>query len=98
MSDFNVGDCVVCVDNGPSEYGLTAEELRIGGIYRVTGLHTAREGYRDAGKPGVLLGGVRSKGGSGSFGASRFRHLPKADEQFITEMRAIKPIRRSVEA
>lgn len=81
MSDFfKMGDVVVCVDAGNNTAYLANNA-----IYRVRALKG----------PYLYLVGVHAFSGSGQdgFSAHRFRHLPKADDTFIQQMRSLKPAR-----
>lgn len=93
MKPFEVGDVVVCVDDSRRQHTDSwhieaIAMLRRGKHYRISALY---EG-----------GGVASFIGLAhpfrAWVADRFQHLPKADEAFIQQMRAIKPAKRSVEA
>jgi len=93
---FAPGDVVVCVDARPRfNRPCELEENR---FYRVEKICVGRNGFLDAGMLGLLVEGARSFANQGSFAADRFRHLPKADEAFTEAMRAIKPVRKTVQA
>ena len=86
MSGFQVGDVVVCIDDSPCvvhPYAGYPFEADRGSLYRVArvGLHPVeREFYLGLTEvPGVMLF------------AARFRKVTRADEQFIEQMRALKP-------
>ena len=93
MADFKVGDVVVCVDIAPREGSGPAniaalENLRAGRTYRISLL-----GYDYTVGPYVKLHGVEDNPLKNKivrgFRCDRFRHLPKADEQFTEQMRRI---------
>lgn len=90
--DYDVGDVVVCVDADG------APELVAGGYYRVTDIKVAEEWYEDAGELGTSLEGVSPTDGYMDFKASRFRKLPKADDEFTEYMRSMKPHKQPVDA
>lgn len=92
---FKVGDVVVCVDAPPTtNYGSWLPKR--GAIYsisatcigNVTGKACVRLAQDPEPKPDA----------DGDWYARRFQLLPKADEQFTAQMRAIKPVRKSVSA
>lgn len=98
MSDeFQVGDVVVCVDDGPLvcphdplviHDGTLAAKLRsVGRIETI-----------EAGHPDIccLCDLIYTDAGIGV--AARFRKLPKADDRFAEQMRAQKPHREHVPA
>jgi len=76
--DFQVGDLAICV--------LALPPLRQGAIYRIAQVLELRgeAGVNVREIDVISLGYVGIK-------ASRFRKLPKADEQFTQSMRALKP-------
>jgi len=97
---FNVGDVVVCVDPKLSLHPGEVVEVRVslGSIHRVSAIMCSANGLR-----GILLDGERPHTcwcceGEGCWRPERFRHLPKADDDFTAEIRACRPIKRSVDA
>lgn len=91
--DYDVGDCVVCVDDGALPGYVSS--VKIGQIYRVDGfLFSDRNRPSILGKPsnfGVVLQGIKSKGSSGAFSPFRFRKLPPATDDFKRLMRECRP-------
>lgn len=97
MTDFKVGDVVVCVDashhdgrGGAAWPSHCAElsKLTTGKVYRVELLDHEGDIMR--------LSGITYRALMGAFGSHRFRRLPKAnDEQFIAKIRACKPIKQN---
>jgi|GEM_PF-2910936 len=95
MSGFEIGEVVVCVDNGPginpaSVYidGLPTP-LVLGRFYKITGFVVAPDKSL-----GVLIDNMppeRTIGGPVGWQATRFRKLPRADAEFTAQMRACKP-------
>jgi len=89
--DFQVGDVVVCVDDGPivcphdplivHDGTLAAKRRSVGRIFEI--------------EPGLdwvcACRVVHTEVGAGV--AIRFRRLPKADGRFAEQMRALKPHR-----
>lgn len=90
---FKVGDVVCCVDLSPIVQGFgVSSRIKLGSVYRVSATFT--DGFGAC----VRLSCVTADTVNGGFLARRFRHLPKADDQFIQQMRAIKPVREGVSA
>lgn len=85
--NFEVGDIVVCVDNAPDEHCRKAFVLGLGRVYRVAATGFCR------GTPCVAFAcHVGDNPGWGlAFQSRRFRLLPKADDTFVAEMRALRP-------
>ena len=90
--DYDVGDCVVCVD------AHSAPMLRQGGMYRVSAITLVENCYADAGELGVSVEGVKPLPPYGDFHPRRFRKLPKASDEFTEQMRKLKPHKQKVEA
>ena len=92
MGDFAPGDVVVCVNAGHLvETDQVAPQLVEGRHYRIVKLLLAPDGL------GVEVFGVSSAAPYG-FASERFRKIRPASDEFILEMRALKPIRhREVE-
>jgi len=88
-NDFKVGDVVVCVDAefaGGSDVNRDHVSLiNKGCIYKVSHVLDG----------GVGLSHVTYPYHPNVYGykADRFRHLPKADDTFIQQMRSLKPAR-----
>jgi len=82
---FKIGDVAVCIDAGEN-----TKYIKNGAIYRVRALKG----------PYLYLVGVHAVSGSGQdgFRAHRFRHLPKADDTFINQMRSLKPAKDKANA
>jgi hypothetical protein len=93
MGNFKVGDVVVCVDVRPfDEHPLcvaACKRLSRQAPYRVLGVGVFEDGTA------ALNVGVRNDDiyprWNNLWGSYRFRHLPKADEQFTAKIRALKP-------
>jgi hypothetical protein len=90
--DFDAGDLVVCVDDGPLVWKGSVFKSGVvrGRVYRVDRVicdSVTREW-------GVLLTGIRSIGTTGAFYASRFRKIDRADDSFIQTLAACKPRER----
>ena len=87
MADFKVGDVVVCVDDSPCTSAIHENKVpcpyRRGDIARVVGI------CPDPARNGISLSDDKHAPHK-YIVAYRFKHLPKADEQFTEEMRAIK--------
>jgi len=85
---FKIGDVVVCVDARPTL--RTTCPLIKGKLYRVECL-SARTNS-------PILSGVKAAWEHDGFGWSpnRFRHIPKADDTFIEQMRSLRPIKEDV--
>lgn len=85
MSDFQVGDFVVCVDASmlPTSHNETG--LTEGRLYRISAIHSDEQCVR-------LFGFIPPPLRSGWHLQLRFRKLPKADEQFTEQMRALRPL------
>lgn len=89
---FKVGDVVVCVEEDccpvcalyPDE-----EPWMVGKFFSVELVLPPPD---DCNCQNVRLAGA------GDFLTGQIRHLPKADEQFTAQMRAIKPVRKTVSA
>jgi hypothetical protein len=82
---FKVGDVVVCVNSD------RAPMLKLQATYRVSGVNNWGICELDgAVYSGVLLFGVNINGYD-AIDARRFKHLPKADDTFINQMRSLKP-------
>lgn len=100
MSDhFKAGDVVACVDDTPCRCGRCPGvrfPTRRGGIYRVEAVDPPR--FRGDIWGLVLVGVVANGVHNRAINIARFRHLPKADEQFTARIRACKPIREGVPA
>jgi hypothetical protein len=94
--DFQVGDVVVCVDDGPiicphdpiviHDGSLAAKRRSVGRIIAI------QPGFGGVCMCNVVL----TDGGAGV--EARFRKLPKADDRFAEQMRALKPHREKVPA
>lgn len=94
MADFKVGDVVVCVDGSPcrrAPYVGAPFSFKEGQIGRISRIHMTDIGLglEFPGHPGKMGVGLHE---------SRFRHLPKSDEQFTEQMRALKPRKESIHA
>jgi len=94
--EFKPGDVVVCVNDAPCRCCNTAWPVRVGSLHRVAavgrGFNRPMRLWADA----LHLVGWPDMPRHPAFhgvNAARFRHLPKADEQFTAEMRAIRPVR-----
>lgn len=86
---FKVGDVVVCV--------AARTKGRIGRVGKVTFTGDPTIPCNACGGcAGVSVSCFPDRGFKGCWCSNAFRHLPKADEQFTTQMRALKP--RKVEA
>lgn len=93
-SDFKVGDAVVCVDASPCKehpYPGAPFGLKQGGIFRIKDMYIG-----DDASVGLYLSGVDNEGEDAGetwegYDAIRFKHLPKADDTFINQMRSLKP-------
>lgn len=92
--DFQVGDVVVCIsDDYERASGPESWWPKRGQIYRVAGLDHCLNGLflefaEDPDFGDTELG----------WAATDFRKLPKADEQFTEQMRAIRPHTKRVPA
>lgn len=93
MSDIQPGDVVVCVDVSTIvrvvarrnlRIASLGKHLRLGAIYRALFIGVDPVD----GSSTIRLAGIRDLKL-----ACRFRKIRPADEQFIREMRAIKPVR-----
>lgn len=90
---FQIGDLVCCVSTDPwLGVGTRLRSIRRGGIYRVSGAWSDSDGQI------ITLDGVVADTILGGFDFSRFRKIRPADDQFIQQMRAIKPVREGVSA
>lgn len=98
MSDFQVGDVVVCVDAGPAFGPLSGwikVPLAVGRYYTV--IHIASEVDYE-GEYGVQVAGIGVEelpDFHPCFQARRFRKIDAADEQFTQQMRSLKPVKVS---
>lgn len=83
---FKVGDVVVCVrEHSSDEWFHGPRQIFQGKVYRVSRAGNWR------GIAVVALCGIEANTCANAFAAERFRHLPRADDQFTTQMRALKP-------
>lgn len=80
--DYDVGDVVVCVDDSGGLFDLPV--VRFGQIERVSQIVEC-----EGGGLGVELIGKTHP--DWAYGAERFRKLPKADDTFTEQMRALRP-------
>jgi len=88
MSDeFKVGDVVVCVREPEGPY-YDGWEPRIGGIYKVVDI--IPDGI-DLGRMLINLAEDPTRDDETGFEENAFKHLPKADDTFINQMRSLKP-------
>ncbi len=96
--DFDVGDLVVCVDDGPSRSPSFPGPVNItkGAVYRVCEVLPPgvfnRAGYPTSGW-GAMLVGVVEESGVG-FCCTRFRKIDKASDDWAAEWEACKPKER----
>lgn len=94
--EFAVGDVVVCVNDGPlvcphdslvvHDGSLAAKKRTVGRIVAIEPGHTFI----------CLCRVIHTDVGAGV--EARFRKLPKADDRFAEQMRALKPHREKVPA
>lgn len=91
---FAPGDVVVCVHLNPlgTKYDGSLRRLKLRGTYRVSDVGMSGNGES------LELEGVTSTSPLGMWNSARFSRLPKADPAFTEAMRAIKPIRKEVDA
>jgi hypothetical protein len=87
---FDVGDLVVCIDNGPKKGAVPPivpvhHLLHRGRIYRVNFIGTTRLGNPTVGLDGIVLP-FPMKG----FDPYRFRRIDPADDEFVEMMRALR--------
>jgi hypothetical protein len=90
--DIRPGDVVVCVDVGnvPGDSGcLPIRAIRVGGTYRVRSTFIDFEGDLC-----VTLVGITSDTRFGGYFHGRFRKIDPADEQFVQQVRACRPIKQ----
>lgn len=84
--EFKVGDVVVCVNDAG------ADHIRVGDIGRITKIGSPRVCIFDYKIHAVLFfSNLQPNKGTIGFAAGRFKHLPKADDTFINQMRSFKP-------
>lgn len=84
---FKPGDCVECIDAGPSEEGYTPPELIQGAHYTVFAV-----GEDPFGQPGVFLDEQDSRGFAGGYLAYRFRKIDdEVTEDFRARLRTLNP-------
>lgn len=79
---FKIGDVVVCVDVSEFEGARclhTGQNVKKGSTHKVTGFVVEKCGCL-----ALTLGSVNGL-------PFRFKHLPKADDAFINQMRSLKP-------
>jgi len=84
---FKIGDVVVCVDASPPQVGGAMIRLRLRHVYRISDVHSHGTVLVNDEPPHVT--GRRW----GGWCSSRFRHLPKADNNFTASMRALRPLK-----
>lgn len=96
MSDFQVGDVVVCVDDGPCGCGCgDLMNFSIGQMDRIDRIWVRSSGvYFDSPHFGTPSPNHPARG----VAARRFRKLPKADDSFIQQILACKPHHNQVPA
>ncbi|WP_143271661.1 hypothetical protein [Bradyrhizobium mercantei] len=87
---FDVGDLVVCIDNGPKKGPIPPivpihHLLRKGRVYRVNFIGTSRRGT-----PTVGLAGVALPPPMIGFEPYRFRKIDPAEPEFIEMMRSLR--------
>lgn len=93
MGDFAPGDVVVCVDAAPRKNGpghvAACRQLRVGRAYRVIGLGLSKRSSYS-----LILHGLRARFHEAGYGffPDRFRKIRPADDQFIRQIRATKPM------
>lgn len=84
---WKVGDKAVCVDLSPFlPHEMPTKCVKLRAIYIVTGV-----GKHETGHATLELKGVVPDTRSGKLGAFRFSPIVKADDDFIAQMRALKP-------
>ena len=92
---FKVGDVVVCVDDRINPSWPEDNQLKRGKVYRVTKVGKAVVNHLiDKVSGSVHLAGINSSSPHG-FGSFRFKHLPKADDTFINQIRSLKPAKEN---
>jgi hypothetical protein len=92
--DFKAGEAVICIDAAPDAKDPRADLLTEGRAYRVNTVGRTKDGEL---RLAFLC--FPSSGGRGwAFCTHRFRKLPKADDRFAEQMRALKPHREKVPA
>lgn len=93
MTIWKAGMLAVCIDDRPHPIWGKDDQLVKGRVYRVEGV--PRHGYCpafDAEMSSLLLAGIRAASRTGDYGCARFRPIVKADDAFIEQMRALKPL------
>lgn len=89
---FQVGDVVVCVKRSGQRTNSIIRRVK-GSRLRAGKFYTIRRSFVHAGIPAVLLNEIEPVKGFVGFPADRFRHLPRATEEFTAQMRALRPIK-----
>lgn len=81
---WNVGDKAVCIE--ASHKDPKGSDIPIvGRVYTVTGVLAFKD------RIGLVFEGMALCGGYKAYVAERFRPIVKADDDFIAQMRALKP-------